>query len=224
MAKKSRTPPPPKRTQGPRRRTDSGRPVGPNDRRNRLILYGLAISGVIALVAVFAVFALAGGDSGNRADSVASAMKAAGCTFKTYPEQARSPHYTSLKPNNPMKYNSFPPTSGKHYYIPVIWGIYDNPVEPYAAIHNLEHGGVIIQYGNKVPASEIQKIREFYQEDANAMLVAPYPALGDTIALRAWTHLAKCKRFDQDAFATFRDKLRYQAPEKFPPDQLEPGE
>ena len=223
MAKKSRTPPPLKRTQGPRRRTESGRPVGPNDRRNRLILYGLALSGVIALVAVFAVFALAGG-GGNRVDDVATAMKNAGCTFKTYPEQARSPHYTTLNPKNPMKYNSFPPTSGQHYYIPVIFGIYPTPVDEYAALHNLEHGGVIIQWGNKVPAAEVDKIREFYQEDANAMLVAPYPKLGSTIAIRSWTHLAKCKRFDQDAFATFRDKLRYQAPEKFPPDQLEPGE
>jgi hypothetical protein len=222
VPKKARTPPPPRRPQGPRRRTDKGTPAA-DDRRNRLILYGLAAAGVIGLAVVLGLFAFTGG-SGGSTDSVASAMKAAGCTFKTYPEQARTPHYTTLHPAHPMKYNSFPPTSGQHYYIPLIFGPYDSPVEEYQAIHNLEHGGVIIQWGNKVPAADVQKIRDFYQQDANAMVIAPYPKLGNVIALRAWTHLGKCKHFDQKAFATFRDKLRYHAPEHFPPSELEPGE
>ena len=60
---------------------------------------------------------------------------------------------------------------------------------------------------------------------------------GDKIALGAWTvpddfepggtngtaYLATCPKFDQDAFATFRDELRFRGPERFPPDSLQPG-
>ena len=73
-------------------------------------------------------------------------MAAAGCTLHTYPSEGRS-HITTLNPKPPIKYNSFPPTSGKHYYVPAVWGSYDSPVSEYQAIHNLEHGGIVIQYG-----------------------------------------------------------------------------
>jgi len=36
-------------------------------------------------------------------------------------------------------------------------------------------------------------------------------------------YLATCPKFDQDAFATFRDELRFRGPERFPPDSLQPG-
>lgn len=222
MPKKTRTPPPPRRPQGPRQRTDSRTPLGADERRNRLILYGLAASGAVGLAIVLGLFAFGGG-SGANVGSVASAMKAAGCSFKTYKEQPRSPHYTSPTPNNPLKYNSFPPTSGRHYAVPLVFGPYDDPVDEYQAVHNLEHGAVIIQWGSKVSGEDVQKVRDFYQEDANALIIAPLPKLGDKIALTSWTHLATCTRFDQTAFAKFRDVLRYKAPEKFPPDQLNPG-
>ena len=226
MPKKSRTPPPPRRPQGPRQRTDpgKGRPgAGADERRNRLILYGVAASGIVGLAVVLGLFAFGGGGGGADTGSVKSAMAAAGCTFKTYPEQPRTPHYTSLPPKNPMKYNSFPPTSGRHYYAPLVFGPYDSPVDEYQAVHNLEHGAVIIQWGNKVPQSDVTEIQSFYRGDPNALIIAPLPKLGNKIALTAWTRLATCRRFDKNAFAKFRDAFRYHAPEKFPPDQLNPG-
>ena len=43
-------------------------------------------------------------------------------------------------------YNSIPPTSGTHWAVPAEWGIYDEPVPNERQVHNLEHGGVMIQY------------------------------------------------------------------------------
>ena len=54
-------------------------------------------------------------------------------------------------------------------------------------VHNLEHGAVILQYGDKVPAAQVRAITSWYQHDANAVVVAPLPKLGAKVALTAWT-------------------------------------
>ena len=218
MAKKTRTPPPPRTVQAPRRR-DTRHGGGGDDRRRRLLLYGLAASGLLILGVVVLVIALtSGGDGGSKA--LAQTMQAAGCTLKTYPNQGR----THVALNNKFKYNSFPPTSGPHYFQPLLWGNYDEPVRQIQAVHNLEHGGIAIQYGSKVPRGTVDRLTTFYQEDANALVLAPLPALGNKIALTAWTHLATCTTFSEKAFTAFRDEYRYHGPERFPPSSLEPGE
>ena len=59
-----------------------------------------------------------------------------------------------------FKYNSFPPTSGKHNPQPAIWNLYTQPVRSYTQVHNLEHGGIIVQYGDQVPAATVQEISD----------------------------------------------------------------
>ena len=66
-------------------------------------------------------------------------------------------------------------------------------------------------------------------------MVAPYPSLGDQIALEAWVtesasepekgtaYLAKCPGFDEAAFVAFLDAYQFRGPERFPPDTLLPG-
>lgn len=222
MAKKSRTPAPPK-VQAPKARGNerSGPSLGGNGR-----WIAIALVVVLAIAAIAAAVSLGSGKSSKakkaNSSQLAATMAAAGCTLHTYPSAGRG-HITTLNPNPPLKYNSFPPTSGKHYYVPAVWGSYDAPVSEYQAIHNLEHGGVVIQYGKGVSKGTIAKIGNFYESDPVALLVAPLPALGNKVALTAWTHLAVCPGFDQKAFAAFRDAYRYQGPEKFPPSALQPG-
>ncbi len=225
MAKKSRTPPPPRNVQAPKTRgREHSRPsLGGN---GRWILIGVVVALVIAAIATGAILTSGGGggSSGGKKSStdVAAAMTAAGCTLHTYPSVGRT-HITTLNPKPAPKYNSFPPTSGSHYYAPAVWGSYTSPVSEYQAIHNLEHGGIVIQYGKGVPEDTISKIGDFYQSDPVGMLVAPLPKLGDKVAMTAWTHLAVCPAFDEAAFKAFRDAYRYQGPEKFPPSALQPG-
>lgn len=45
-----------------------------------------------------------------------------------------------------VKYNSNPPTSGKHYEVWTKAGVYDKPVADGHLVHSLEHGYIIISY------------------------------------------------------------------------------
>lgn len=224
--KKPRTPPPPRRVQAPQTRTGSvarSAPVDDMGARQRTILYAVAGSGIVALVVVILVILLGGGSKGGA--SAKKALLAAGCQYKHLPAQPRTPHYTSLNPSPKPSWNSYPPSSGRHYFQWVLWGDYSEPVPLVKEVHNLEHGGMIIQYGNKVAKSDVDKISAFWQTDPTAMLVAPLPNLGNKIALTAWQNWAECTSFNQKAFKSFQSAFRYHAPESsvFPKSSLQPG-
>jgi hypothetical protein len=231
MARKDRAPTPPKRPQAPQRRTT---PSGPRDAdRQRKLLYILAAAGLIGLAIVLGVIFLtgAGGD-----DDLAATMESAGCQLKTVPA-AVGDHTAELDATSNPKWNTDPPTSGPHYPVPAVYGEYDTPLKIAQVVHNLEHGAVFILYGPDVPAATVEQLRTFYNEDTTGMLLAPYPKLGDKIALGAWTvpddfepggtngtaYLATCTTFDEEGFSSFRDELRFRGPERFPPDALRPG-
>ncbi|HEY6961583.1 MAG TPA: DUF3105 domain-containing protein [Gaiellaceae bacterium] len=220
MAKKARTPPPPRRVQAPQQRT--AKPGDDLGARHRKILYGVSGAGAVLLVAVVLLIALTGGSSGAKA--AATTIQNAGCRYKHYPELVRLPHYTTLTPSPPPHWNSFPPTSGRHYYQPIPFGIYTEVLPEIRLVHNLEHGAMILQYGSNVPKPDVQRITDWYQQDANAVVVAPLPKLGDKVAMTSWTQWAECTGFNEKAANAFRKAFRYHAPEHFPKSYLEPGQ
>src|SRR5712691_11736861 len=210
--KKPRTPTPP--VQAPRRRYETSTRSRLNPRTLRLAAAGAAV--VVAAI-VIAVVAAGGG----RAADPSKDLLAAGCSFKTFPNQGQR-HVTTLTAT--VKYNSFPPTSGPHYFQPAPWNFYDGPVDSEVrVVHNLEHGGIVIQWGDRVPASMVEQLRGFWQGSPNGMLMAPLSKLGNKIALTAWTRLATCTRFNEGAFTAFRDAYRAKGPERFPLSALKPG-
>src|SRR5438309_8269495 len=63
-------------------------------------------------------------------------------------------------------YNSTPATSGPHWNDPPIapmnWGVYTAAVPEPAAVHNLEHGGIVIWYqASKLSAADVAKLQNF---------------------------------------------------------------
>jgi hypothetical protein len=224
--KKSRTPAPPRPVQAPRRR---GADVEA-ERRTRIILYAVAALGFVGLAAVVGFLFIGGGGSsaGNPA-----AIRAAGCTVNTYPATQAGIHVTT--PPKPGTYNSFPPTSGPHYPTPAPYDLYTQPVQQFRLVHNLEHGAVVIQYGNKVKPATVNQIADWYRKDPRGLVVAPLPALGNKIALGAWNVsqnnasgngegvLAKCTVFNEKAFDTFVSVYGFRGPEPFTRDMLQPG-
>jgi Protein of unknown function (DUF3105) len=213
--KKPRTPPPPRPVQAPRAGTTSTK--GPRDpRKTRLMFLGLiAVIVVIALAAVLGIALAGGDDEGGGAEATAG-----GCTTETFPEQGRE-HVEELPAG--YEYNSFPPTSGSHNPVPAIYNVYPEPVDQMLLVHNLEHGAVVVQYGDQVPQAEIDSIVAWYSEDPNGLIVAPLPELGGEIAVTAWTHLMKCPAFSEEAFDEFTEDHRFQGPERFSPDAMQPG-
>lgn len=208
----ARTPPPPRRQTGPQRR----------DTRQAPGWYKLAVLGGVAVVALAVVVVAVAwlGRAGSGRVPVEQAMATAGCAFKTYPDQGQQ-HVASYDAK--VKYNSFPPTSGTHHQTPVIWGAYEDVVPAVAEVHNLEHGGVIIHYGDQVDASTRERLRAFYDDSPNGMLLAPLPRLGSKVSLTAWTKLATCQGFDEKAFSAFRSAYRGNGPERFRVGDLQPG-
>jgi hypothetical protein len=235
VAKKRRTPPPPRKVQAPKQRHAPRQ--GLDAARKRQLLFGAigaAVVGVvIALVAVFATGKSSNADSGSD-KKVASAMAAAGCTFVTKPvlppvhKVASGYHADVPTLTSKVKWSTFPPSGGSHYGLWAVWGFYTQPVNPRQVVHNEEHGGVIIWWGPKVSQETIAQLRQFYDDSPTGMFGTPIAGLGNKIALTAWTgdpnryyqngyygvgHLATCTKFDQKAFETFRDAYRGHGPE-----------
>ena len=139
--------------------------------------------------------------------------------------RSRTPSGTS------PKWNTDPPTSGPHYGIPAIFGIYEEELEIARVVHNLEHGGIYILYGKDVPDTTVNELRSFYDDHKTGTIMAPLDRLGDKFALGAWVvdgdtdngFLAKCTSFDKDAVSTFFRSLQFRGPERFDPSQLQPG-
>jgi uncharacterized protein DUF3105 len=218
--KKSRTPAPPRPVQAPRRRVEARTP-----RRTRIYLIALGALAVL-LVTTLLAFTLRGGS-----EDVKAALAEGGCARETFESQGQR-HVETLPKG--FKYNSVPATSGPHQpqpLAPIVWGVYDEPVEEIKVVHNLEHGGVIVQYGPEVSAQAVRDIVAWYRDDPNGLVVAPLPPalleeqpeLSDEIALTAWTYLQTCKRFNEEAFSNFVDLHRGNGPERFPVSVLTPG-
>jgi hypothetical protein len=236
VAKKSRTPPPPRKVQSPQQRRQER--AGLTDRQKLWILSGFAGLGLVGVAVAVTLIASSRGASAND-KGVAQLLAKAGCSYKIYPATSQA-HLASLKSKIP-KYNSFPASNGPHYYQPAPWGNYSDTVPQIVGVHNLEHGGILIEWGNKVPQADRDAIDAFYGESSNGMLVFPYPPLGKRIALIAWTadlkrlssnrtkgyhgegRVAICTHFDETAFKTFQSRFRAKGPERFPLSALKPG-
>lgn len=175
-----------------------------------MILYALGGSGFVILAIVVAAFVFVSGSDGESSRTTIAVLKGAGCTYRNPKSQGRT-HVEILPPG--FKPNSTPRTSGPHSNQTIIYGAYSATVPELDAVHNLEHGAVIIWYGPHVPQSTVDRINEYYNDDPNGLIVSMYPQLGDDIALVAWTRVARCPRFDENAANRFIDSFGFKGPE-----------
>jgi hypothetical protein len=213
---------------------------GGGDQRRLLIIGGAAAALLVLVVGGFFLLG-AGGGGGTNADDVRAALVAADCTMEVKPAVPNvSDHSDFPDPDGTSPaWNTDPPTSGPHYGETLIYGAYTDPPQIGRIAHNLEHGAVYILYGDEVPEATVTQLRGFYDQHKTGTILAPYPKLGDKIALGAWYAeglpeassdrgsgiLAKCTAFDEDAFAAFFDAFQFKGPESsiIPPSAMAPG-
>jgi uncharacterized protein DUF3105 len=191
-----------------------------------------AVVGVLIGFGVVAVALGKLGGGGGTTDTVAlrTALESGGCTLKVAPALEGVHSVTDPSKTSPL-WNTDPPTSGPHYAVAAIFGIYEDEIEMARLVHNLEHGGIYILYGKDVPEATVDQLRGFYDDHKTGTIMAPLDRLGDKFALGAWvvdgdTHngfLAKCTTFDDAAVSTFFRSLQFRGPERFDPSQLQPG-
>ncbi len=196
------------------------------------------MGGAAAIVVIAGVlgYALLGGGSSGGVDAADATkqLEAAGCTVKSVPA-LKGDHTVATADGTSGKWNTSPPTSGPHYVQQAVWGAYKEPLLQAQVVHNLEHGGIAIQYGKDVPQATIDELQAFYDDHKNGTLLAPLPSLGSDIALGVWTtksasnaddgtaYLVRCSDFDEASYAAFFKANQFKGPERFPMSSLLPG-
>ncbi|MBW3538133.1 DUF3105 domain-containing protein [Candidatus Parcubacteria bacterium] len=167
---------------------------------------GFPILLLLVVGAMVGIFAL-----GNRGDAPAPGNKQPeeerlGTQFPNQGQQHIQPG------TEHTAYNSNPPTSGPHYPTPAPWGIKQEGVADETLVHNLEHGGIVINYRSDLDRAEVEKLGDVFRQlprsgtgSIKAILV-PRSQNEKPISLTAWTYKldldgvdeAQIKRFYSD--------------------------
>jgi hypothetical protein len=132
-------------------------------------------------------------------------------------------------PSTPhVPYNTAPPTSGPHLQWVAKWGVHKTPIVRELQVHNLEDGGVSVQYKCDEPCPElvakVEALAARYRDKAEAdrgsmprpanperpvrskydhLIVAPYPDMQHQIALTAWGRIDSFDGYDEDRIVRF---------------------
>lgn len=103
-------------------------------------------------------------------------------------------------------YNSDPPTSGPHLPSIAHWGVHEEPIQKELQVHNLEDGGVLVQYNcpqtNPECGALVEKLAQIVRRYDHAIL-APYTGISHKIALTAWSRIDKLNDFDEKRIVKF---------------------
>lgn len=213
------------------------------EQRKKMVGYGAAAAIAIIAVAVAILLLTGGEDAGSgpgnagnvfpdggsfpeqKVFDIGPAAKAAGCQLQTKKGTARG-HTTSL--SDRVKYNTNPPTTGRHYEIPAQDGIYGEAPQDEQLVHNMEHGRVIIWVKPSLPSKQRADIRAMVEDDAYQMVLVPRRNMPYAVAATAWDadptpngtgELLLCNDVNDktfDALQAFRDEHRSQGPEPIP--------
>jgi len=106
-------------------------------------------------------------------------------------------HVQTLKEAIPP-YNSDPPTSGPHLPYIAPWGIHTEPIPRQLQVHNLEDGGVMVQYNCPDGCPDlVAKLKAIVSGYNRQVILAPYPGMKTRLALTAWTRLDAFDDFDE---------------------------
>jgi hypothetical protein len=200
-----------------REREEAERAAAAGDARRRRL--AIALGGVlVTAVAVVAALAIAAGGDGeappppNGTTDVAAAARAAGCTFREFPDEGnrhlRGPNATF------DGYRTNPPTSGPHREPPApADGIYapGRSPDPEAWVHSLEHGRVILMYAPGTPERRRRQVEALMEEPFGGH-PAGYKTIvmeNDTgmpfaVAAVSWRRYVGCRRVTDRSFGALR--------------------
>ena len=161
------------------------RPGRDGARRRHLWLTGLTVAIVAAAVVGYWAYRAAADLPGVKLADLGNA----------HIELATQPH---------VPYNSDPPTSGPHMPYIAPWGIHTEPIVRELQVHNLEDGGVMVQYHCATPCPDlVAKLTEIVRRYETQVILAPYPGMRTRVALTAWTRLDAFDDLDEARIVRF---------------------
>lgn len=167
-----------------------GKEVGARRGAGRALTLGTAIVGMVMVAVLVGWFAY---------------RAAASLPGESFPDQGNLHIQIATDPHVP--YNSEPPTSGPHLPYVAPWGVHTRPIPNELQVHNLEDGGVMVQYNCTCPEL-VEQLRGIVTRYDRFVVLAPYPSMKSRIALTAWTRLDRLEEFDEARIVRFIDAYR----------------
>ena len=151
---------------------------------------------------------------GRRRHQLRLAREGKTCTVASFPNEGQGHTYKGklIQPTDTVPYKTDPATSGPHYQVPAPWGVYTQPIPAVIRVHNLEHGGIEVLYGDKVSEADRAQIEKDVRSDWKLMLMAPYPKLGNKVYYVAWQHWIACTGYQKTALDEAQKRWREQGP------------
>ncbi|MDP9069402.1 MAG: DUF3105 domain-containing protein [Actinomycetota bacterium] len=184
-------------------------------------LVTLLVAGVVIALVAFLVVS----ERRQLAGPVGVAGEEAGCGEIESVEAFDNQHIEEGAPHD--EYNSNPPTNGPHYATPSDTGFFTTAIEPERAIHNLEHGQIVIWYDPASPQQVKDDLEALAEKAPGVLLVTPYEGLDDfNFYLTAWNklpnepkesfgtgYLQGCDAVAQEVVDEFRRRHQGKSPE-----------
>ena len=121
-----------------------------------------------------------------------------------------------------ISYDTTPPIGGPHWPSPAAWGVSGTTVPDARAVHNLEHGGIVVSY-NAIPADDLARLkalpgslsRDRFNEVK--MVIHPYDRIpAGTLVLTAWGWRQQLAAYDEAAVRAFYDAHQNRCCESVP--------
>jgi len=110
-----------------------------------------------------------------------------------------------------VAYNTTPPTSGPHAGT-ARWGIHEEQIPDENQIHNLEDGGIGIQYDCDEQDNScrelVENLKGVVKKSGSKIFMGPYSGISNRIALTAWQRIDTFDNFDEERILDFIDAYR----------------
>lgn len=187
----------------------------PSNRRKKTNKLYLVASVVIAVLVIssfaFASFSGGGGSSetGNASGYVSGVGIEVDIEGSTHVEEGETISYTTS-----------PPASGNHWPVPAPCGFYTDPIPDERAVHNMEHGNIVVSYN--LPAEEdVSALRDAVNDiGLNRVWGVSRPYSGiepGQIVLNTWGVMDSFSGVDKDRIGTFFETYSgVMGPERIP--------
>ena len=166
--------------------------------RQRRVRRGVTIVGVAGVVGIAAFLVFRTDAAGSIREETLALARAAGCTDVQTPVGS-APGGQHLDSGEPANYTQRPASSGVHdpAPLPAEQAVFTQPIREENAVHNLEHGYILLYYRAEdpeaLPDDVVTRLSEI-AESQDKVLVAPYVELneGTSFAMVAWNKLWEC--------------------------------
>jgi hypothetical protein len=166
-------------------------------RNQRRTLLGVAGILVVAAVAVAAALSLSGGGGPDL-----------GYAVEELPGRHAPPYQYITELSIDGQARLIPPSSGNHTDQRAAYGFLGEPIVAENAVHNLEHGAVVIWYQPGDPALAGQVNQLVGQVGSECVLAGSYLYMDFPVAATVWGRVLPLETFDAAALTAFIDAYR----------------